>query len=169
MPGKRHKTHDGSRTRKRRADIAKRTRAPVIGTKKNGNPRVDGKAMLAPGKGRRPFAKGNPGKPPGTKDNLGPGSRSVKASIKAVIEEVTLNEGTTIRKALMDGIRGGARNADRYLKLMAEYTDGKPKDTLDLNVRDDELATAKQRLDRKMDTLLKAVLAKRATQQPTTE
>src|SRR5690606_20635302 len=77
------------------------------------------------GKGTPPhrFKVGNPGRPPGTKNRV---PTSVRASIRTVLEEVAQNEGETIRSAIMRGLTGGARNADRYIRLIAEYVDGKP-------------------------------------------
>lgn len=120
---------------------------------------------------RKPRRGPMPRKPKGAKDKGGPGSRSIKASVKAIIEEVVgdATGRTTIAKALLDGLKGGPRNADRYLRLCAEYIDGKPVDTMNLNaqVTMDEVTTAKGRLEGKMNTLLKAVLAKRKVEAPT--
>jgi hypothetical protein len=115
---------------------------------------------LGPGKPSR-FKKGNPGKLPGTRNSI---PTSVKASIRTILEEVALTEGGTVRSAVMAGLRGGARNADRYIRLVAEYVDGKPADTLNLNnqIKDEELAGAKSRLDRKVAGLVKTILARRA-------
>lgn len=87
----------------------------------------------------------------------------VKASIKAIAEEVASTEGTTIRSAIMSGIKGGPRYAHNYLRFVAEYVDGKPADTLNLshNFNEDELAQAKDRLDRKVTALATALLTKR--------
>lgn len=107
------------------------------------------------------FAKGNPGKPKGAKDKV-PGQRAAKASIVAIMEEIAETEGRTIRQALMGGIKGGARHADRYLKLMSEYLDGKPSDNLNINrFDDDELATATARTDQMISRVMKQILAKR--------
>ena len=111
------------------------------------------------------------GKPKGAKDHGGKGSRTIKASVKAIIEEVVRDPKgrMTIEKALIDGLKGGPRNADRYLRLCADYMDGKPVDTMNLNaqVTMDEVTTAKTRLEGKLNTLLKAVLAKRKVEAPT--
>jgi hypothetical protein len=79
----------------------------------------------------------------------------VRASIKAVIEEVVSERQLSIRDALVNGIESGPRNADRYLRLCADYTDGKPDATLNLrtNFKEDELAAAQRTLAKKMDTL----------------
>jgi len=115
---------------------------------------------LGPGKPSR-FKKGNPGKLPGTRNSI---PTSVKASIRTILEEVAATEGATVRRAVMAGLAGGARNADRYIRLVAEYVDGKPADTLNLNnsVTEDELAGARARLDRKVAGLVKTILARRA-------
>lgn len=120
--------------------------------------------------GRTRFKKGNPGKPKGSKDKL-PGGRSIKASIKAIIERVVENEGETIESALIDGLSGGARFAHNYLRLCAEYTDGKPAETLNLNSQynEDELAQAKDRLDRKVAQLAATILKRDTVDPPTTE
>ena len=107
------------------------------------------------------FKPGNPGKQKGTKDKV-PGQRAFKASIVAIMQEVAEQEGKTIRSAFMSGIKGGPRHADRYLKLMAEYMDGKPQDTLSITrFDDDELSTAEQRTDAQIARLMKSILAKR--------
>lgn len=112
------------------------------------------------GKPPSKFAKGNPGKLPGTKNAI---PSSIKASIRTVLEEVAQHEGHTVRKAIIGGLQGGPRNADRYIRLIAEYVDGKPVDTLNLNQKftDEELASAKSRLDRKVASLVKTIINKR--------
>jgi hypothetical protein len=111
----------------------------------------------------RPFKKGNPGRPKGAKD-LVPGGRTVRASVKSLIEEVVDGNAKSIRDALKRGIRSGSRHADRYLRLCAEYTDGKPVDTINLNsqYRPDELASAKASLSRKLDKMLAMILHRRS-------
>lgn len=114
------------------------------------------------GRANTKFAKGNAGRPKGAKDLI-PNGRVVKASVKAIAEEVAATEGLTIRKAIKDGIKGGPRFAHNYLRFVAEYVDGKPADTLNVghSFNEDELAQAKDRLDRKITALATAVLKKR--------
>lgn len=126
-----------------------------------GNTKRSGMVVAIPGvKGRTTFAKGNPGKAPGTRHAI---PSSVKASVKAVLEEVAETEGRTIRQAVMEGLRGGPRNADRYIRMVAEYVDGKPKDTIDLNAKitDDAANTSKNRINAKVATMVRNILKKK--------
>jgi hypothetical protein len=128
-----------------------------------GNARVDANTYLAPkipGSNLRPFKKGNPGKVPGVQHEV---PSSVKASVKTVLMEVAETEGLTIRKAIMEGLRGGPRNADRYIRMMAEYVDGKPGETIDLNakIKDETIATSKTRINAKVATMVRNILKKR--------
>jgi hypothetical protein len=131
-------------------------------TTRNGNPRMPAahgslKTHPAGGKGKPPnrFQKGNPGRQKGTKNAI---PTSVKASLRAVMEEVAASETKTVRGALMTGLRGGPRDAHHYVKLMAEYVDGKPMDTLAIQRFDEnELTQAHARLDRKIELLVKAI------------
>lgn len=115
------------------------------------------------GKGRlNTWAKGNPGKPKGAKDHI---PRGVKASLKQLLEEIAENEQATLRNAVMRGLqRGGPKHADRYLRLVAEYVDGKPADTLNLNAgfKQETLEQSADILAKKMERMVTAVLAKRA-------
>ena len=115
--------------------------------------RTDGKQPPAK------FKKGNPGKKKGTTDRV-PGQRKIRASVRAIIEEVVSNEERTVRQAIVGGLKGGPRNSHHYLRLAAEYTDGKPTDNVRFRFDEDELATAKQTLNNKMNDLLEAVLRK---------
>lgn len=118
------------------------------------------KSALLDEKGR--FKKGNPGKVKGQKDRV-PGERAAKASVRTLIEEVVRDNPKTIRNALLRGLRSGPRHADRYLKLSAEYMDGKPVDTLNVNsqYKQDELEAAKQALGKKLDKIFKTILTNR--------
>lgn len=128
-----------------------------------GNQRVEVDKYLAPkkpGSNLRPFKKGNPGKAPGVKHEV---PSSVKASVKTVLMEVADTEGLTIRRAVMEGLRGGPRNADRYIRMIAEYVDGKPGETIDLNARikDETIANSKTRINAKVATMVRNILKKR--------
>lgn len=104
--------------------------------KRSGNRRVDGAAYVDrvdnPGAGKPParFKKGNPGRPPGTKNVI---PRNVKASVRQILEDVAREKVRDVRTAIEVGIRSGPRHSDRYLRLMAEYVDGKPDTTINLN------------------------------------
>lgn len=115
------------------------------------------------------FKKGNPGRRKGQKEVKG--KRTAKASVQTLIEEVVRGNAATIRDALKRGLRSGPRHADRYLKLAAEYTDGKPVDTLNVNsqYKPDELEAAKHTLGRKLDKLFTVILANRTHPPETTE
>jgi len=106
-----------------------------------------------------------PPKQKGSKDRI-PGQRKIKASIKAIIEDVVATQSLTVRKALIDGIKGGPRNAHHYLKMAAEYTDGKPGDNLRVQFDVDELAEAKKTLHEKLDILLKRLPSPNAPEPP---
>jgi hypothetical protein len=92
------------------------------------------------------------GRPRGSKDSM---SRAVKASVKAVIEEVVTEQQPSIYDAVLAGIESGPRNAHNYLRLCAEYTDGKPDATLNLRTqfKEDEIAVAERNLTRAMERL----------------
>jgi hypothetical protein len=92
------------------------------------------------------------GRPKGAPDTV---PRRARASVKAVIEEVVSERAHSIYDAVLDGITSGPRYAHNYLRLAAEYTDGKPDATLNLRTqfREDEVATATKALGRKMQQL----------------
>lgn len=107
------------------------------------------------------FKKGNPGKPKGATDKS-PVTRSQRASVKALIEELVSEHPKEIRQAILDGIKGGPRNADRYVRLVTEYTDGKPADTLNINPwRQDEVEAAHRTLEKKFEGVLAAIIKRR--------
>lgn len=142
--------------------MTKTARKSRAGSKTKREPRKNMLEHVKNGRANTKFVKGNAGRPKGAKDRI-PNGRVVKASIKAIAEEVASNEGTTVRKAIIDGIKGGPRFAHNYLRFVAEYVDGKPADTLNVghSFNEDELAQAKDRLDRKMTALATAILSKR--------
>lgn len=84
---------------------------------------------------------------------------SVQASVKAVIEEVVSEKKLSIKHAIIDGIESGPRNAHNYLRMCAEYLDGKPATELNVrtNFKEDEVADAQRSLSRKMDKLFQKV------------
>lgn len=112
--------------------------------------------------GNGKFRKGNPGKKKGTKARV-PGERKIKASVRDLIEEVVRDNPRTIRDALKRGLRSGPRHADRYLKLAAEYMDGKPIDTINLNsqYKQDELESARRSLSQQLNKIFKTIVANR--------
>ena len=140
--------------KKRKAD---KQRRKSVGLTKDEKKR---KSELLDEKGK--FKKGNPGKKKGQKDRV-PGERAVKASVRTLIEEVVRDNPKTIRNALLRGLRSGPRHADRYLKLSAEYMDGKPVDTINVNsqYKQDELETAKRTLGKKLDKIFHTILKNR--------
>lgn len=85
---------------------------------------------------------------------------SVQASVKAVIEEVVSERKRDLKTAIIDGITSGPRNAHNYLRMCAEYTDGKPTTDINLNTRfkEDEVMDAQRSLTRKMDKLFERVM-----------
>jgi hypothetical protein len=62
-----------------------------------------------------------------------------------------------VRSAIVRGINAGPRDAHHYLKLAAEYTDGKPDSNLRIQFNEDELATAKETLNKKLDMILERI------------
>lgn len=95
----------------------------------------------------------------GEKDRV-PGQRKVKASIRAIIRDIVENEPLTVRSAIRRGINASPRDAHHYIKIAAEYLDGKPDQNLNLQFNEDELATAKDSLSRKLDMVLSHVTPK---------
>lgn len=88
--------------------------------------------------------------------------RSIRASVKAILERVVKTKGTTVERAIIDGIDSGPRHADRYLRLAAEYVDGKPVDTVHLHAQfnQTELNSARQHLGAKLSSMLATLLAR---------
>lgn len=82
--------------------------------------------------GAKAFAKGNPGKHPGRKDRV---PRSFKKMCEWLLSNATTRK--EIRRAMRRGITSNPRHADRYIRLAAEYVDGKPVETQ--QQRDEEL------------------------------
>lgn len=109
------------------------------------------------------FKEGNPGRPKGAKDKGGI-PRNVKASMRQLFEDVVTRNKGTLRTALMRGVTSGPRHADRYLKLITEYVDGKPVDTLNLNTQFDKesLDAASSMLGKKMEAMVAALQRKKA-------
>jgi hypothetical protein len=68
-----------------------------------------------------------PGRPRGSRNKV---PLSVKASIKAVLEEVAVSNRDEIREAILKGIRSRPPHSLRYLEVVAHYVDGKPADTV---------------------------------------
>ena len=115
------------------------------------------------------FKKQNPGKPKGAKDRV-PEQRKVKASVRDIIEEVVRDNPKTVRNCVLRGLRSGPRHGHHYLKLSAEYLDGKPVDTINVNsqYKQDELEAAKRTLGKKLDKLF-AVMLENQTNPPAAE
>lgn len=103
--------------------------------------------------GGRNFAPGNAGRPKGSKDEV---PRSVKASIRAVLEDVISSEPGLIRDAIMRGLRAAPPRSFQYVQLAAHYVDGKPEDRLEIrnlaNLSDPELEQLEARLARAIGT-----------------
>lgn len=112
------------------------------------------------GKPNYRFKKGNPGRVKGATDKV---LRSWKGSIRDLCQEVAENEHTTLRSAVMRGLTADAKHAHHYLRLVADYVDGRPTDNINLNAtwNSDRLEEAAHNLGVKMDRLVTAVLAKK--------
>jgi hypothetical protein len=83
-----------------------------------------------------------------------PHGRTIKSSIRAIIQEVVNDEPLTVRDALRRGLAADPKVAHHYLKLAAEYIDGKPDQNLRHSFDVDELAQAKDTLGQKLDAVL---------------
>jgi hypothetical protein len=70
-----------------------------------------------------------PGRPKGCPNKI-PGS--VKASVKAVLAEVAEANREEIKTAIVKGINSRPPHSLRYIEVVAHYTDGKPKDTVEV-------------------------------------
>lgn len=117
--------------------------------------------VLKSGKTKTVFAAGHTmGRPKGSKNKVPSG---IRASVRAILEEVVRTRQKTIRDAVLDGIQSGPRHSDRFLKLAAEYVDGKPSDNINLNARwnQDEIGEAKSALTKKLDDVLAVLLEKK--------
>lgn len=99
-------------------------------------------------------------KPVGAKDHV-QGQRRIRSSVKAIIADVVANHRLTVRGAIMRGLKASPQFSHHFVKLAAEYTDGKPGDKLDVTFHEDELATAKASLHQKLDTILTTLLSKK--------
>ena len=73
----------------------------------------------------RPFAKGNPGKPPGTQNKL---TRDVKEFLAALVNSVRVQEAVEARIEKGDAVA--------FFRAL-EHVVGKPKETVDANVKGD--------------------------------
>ena len=118
-------------------------------------------------KGSVPFKKGNPGRPHGAKDK-GPIPKNIRASVKAICQQVALKNRDTIERALLNGISASPAHADRYVRLVAEYVDGRPVDTMHLNATlvQEEISSAKNRLTKSISTLATAAIRRRTRRCP---
>ena len=72
---------------------------------------------------------GSPGRPKGSKDRF---PRSVKASIRKVMEKIARQEPKLIEQVIRDGFAGKPRDAFPYVQLFAHYLDGKPPETINV-------------------------------------
>lgn len=72
-----------------------------------------------------------PGRPLGAKDKL---PRSAKASIKKIFEEVGSTDPEMIRAAIMRGLQAEPPKSFPYLQLAAAYVDGRPVETVKVEV-----------------------------------
>ena len=75
----------------------------------------------------RPFAKGNPGKPPGAVDTK---PRKQRASVVAIISKYVEEHPEQVQAAIQRGMEG--TNPARYLELAAAHLDGNPIQKLQL-------------------------------------
>lgn len=73
--------------------------------------------------GGRDFRPGQGGRKKGSKDKI---PRSVKASMRAIFEDIATNDPQVIRDAMIKGLTAPPPKSFSYLQLMAHYLDGKP-------------------------------------------
>ena len=83
-----------------------------------------------------------PGRPTGSLNKVPP---TVKASVRAVFQDIVATEPALIREAILKGLRAAPPRSFAYLQLCAAYLDGKPADNLQVvrnfgQFTDDELA-----------------------------
>jgi hypothetical protein len=90
-----------------------------------------------------------PGRPPGALNKVPP---TVKASVRAVFQDIVADEPTLIRDAILKGLHAPPPKSFPYLQLAAAYVDGKPADKLQVRnydrLTDDELAMLEHLLAR---------------------
>jgi hypothetical protein len=106
---------------------------------------------------RTPFLKGNPGRPKGAKSKI---PRTITDTIKQIVGDIIKEESLTLRRAFVNGVRSGPHTAHQYLKLIAEYNEGKPKEqlTIDAQFNETQMESAARGMRKKMDLLLSTVL-----------
>lgn len=88
--------------------------------------------------GGRDFKKGQGGRKRGAKDKF---PRSFKASIAAVINEVAVEDPALIKSCIVRGLKAAAPKSFAYLQLAAAYVDGKPAETVNMNLDLSRLTT----------------------------
>lgn len=86
------------------------------------------------------------------------GVKGTRGSMREIFETVIRERKLTIKKAVLRGVKSGPRDADRYLRLMADYVDTKPAQTISHQFDLDEVAAAKSTLTSKIDDFLKTAL-----------
>lgn len=79
----------------------------------------------------------------GSKDEV---PRSVKASIRAIYEEVATNEPKLIREAVIKGLKARAPASAHYLKMLSDSIDGKPVERHEITGADGEPIALIQRV-----------------------
>lgn len=111
--------------------------------------------------------KGNPGRPKGAKSKI---PRSITDTIKQIVGDIIKNETLTLRRAFVNGVRSGPHTAHQYLKLIAEYNEGRPKESLSIDAQfsETQMESSARGMRKKMDLLLATVLKqKRERDNPT--
>ncbi len=73
--------------------------------------------------GGRDFQPGQGGRKKGSKDKI---PRSVKASMRAIFEDIASNDQEVIRDAMIKGLTAPPPKSFSYLQLMVHSLDGKP-------------------------------------------
>ena len=73
-----------------------------------------------------------PGRPKGSRNKIPP---SLKLSFRKVCEEIGVDEPQLVREAFRKGLAARAPQSFPYLQIWAHFTDGKPKDTVEVQTR----------------------------------
>src|SRR5262245_15785671 len=104
--------------------------------------------------GGRDFKKGQGGRKKGAKDKVPRGLKAKLAgSIKSMYEAVVVGEPELVLSAIRRGFRGGGTVGFHHVQLAAHYLDGKPADTVNMNLDLSKLSTEELELLRRLVAL----------------
>lgn len=83
--------------------------------------------------GGRDWKKGEGGRPKGAKDKT---PRTVKASLIAIYEKLEAEKPELFERAILDGLAAKAPVSLPYLRMWAEYREGKPVERHEVTGKD---------------------------------